>query len=179
MGLFGSIGRGVKRAFVSPAKEKIFDKFTPEQSDLLSQLMGALTGKGGGPQGGLLGEMFGEGGFDAFAAPAKRQFEEEIIPGLAQKFASTGGASLVNSSAFQQQLARAGEDLSARLGEQRGQMQQGQIGQLLGALLGPQFERFYQPEGPSGLSQGIGSVLGGLGTGVGTALGSKVGGGLF
>ena len=189
---FGPVGTGVgalvggiggyfgskSNAFNTKEKETKFDKYTPEQQDLISQLMGALTGQGG-PQGGLLGDLFGDKGFEAFAAPAKRQFNEEIIPDLAERFS---GANAQNSSAFQQQLSKAGSDLSTRLGEARGQLQMNSLQNILSAVLGPQFERYFQPSGPSGLAQGLGAIAGGIGSGLGQGLGQGLGnkfGGMF
>lgn len=157
--------------FTRPGEEKRFDIYTPEQKQLLSQLLGALTGQGG-PQGGLVGDLFGEKGFESYAAPLKRQFQEEIVPGLAERFSSFGGpgaASSQRSSAFQQQLARAGEDLTTRLGELRANQQQALFGNLLSSVLSPQQHIQYQPGGPTGFAQ----ALAGLGQGAAQGLTSQ------
>jgi hypothetical protein len=52
-----------------------------------------------------------------FEAPAKRQFSEEIMPQISERFAGLGA---LNSSGFQQSLAQAGASLSERLAALRG-----------------------------------------------------------
>jgi len=53
----------------------------------------------------------------------QRQFEEQVIPGLAERFTGMGGQ---RSSAFRQQLAGAGGDLAQRLAGLRSQHELGQ-----------------------------------------------------
>lgn len=55
----------------------------------------------------------------AFEAPLMRQFQEQIIPGIAEQFAGLGGLS---SSAFGQQLGSAAAGLTENLGALRGQL---------------------------------------------------------
>ncbi len=164
-GLFGKSGNGL---FTRKGKEQRFERFTPEQQQLTELLRNILSGQGEQPQGGLLGSLFGEGGFDAFAAPAMRQYQEEIVPGLAERFSALGAQ---KSSGFQQALARSGENLATRLGEARGQQQQGLLGALLGQVMQPQFNTQYTPGGPTGLSQGLSGIAGGIGQGLGQGLG--------
>jgi len=90
----------------TPESMSEFERFTPEQQSLISQLMGALTGQGG-PQGGILGDLLGG---DAFAVPEMRRFQEQTIPGIAERFTGLGAGSQ-SSSAFQQALGTAGADL--------------------------------------------------------------------
>jgi hypothetical protein len=54
-----------------------------------------------------------------FAAPYMRQFNEQIVPGLANQFAGTGS---LNSSGFQQALGSAGSDLMERLAALKGNL---------------------------------------------------------
>lgn len=72
---------------------------------------------------------------EAFAAPYMRQFNEQIVPGIAERFA---GAGALSSSGFQQALGQAGAGLAENLASLREGLkfnaaQQGQrgIGDLL------------------------------------------------
>jgi hypothetical protein len=67
----------------------------------------------------------------AFEAPAMRQFNEQIIPGLAERF-SAMGAGAQSSSAFQQALGQAGAGLSERLQALRSGLQMQGVNQALG-----------------------------------------------
>lgn len=60
-----------------------------------------------------------------FEQPALRQFRQQIIPQIAERF---GGLGALSSSGFQQALAGASTDLSERLARIRGEMQQGAAG---------------------------------------------------
>jgi hypothetical protein len=151
-------------------KEKLseFDRFSPEQKALLSQILSALTGEA--PTGGLLGQAFDT---SALERPALRQFYEKTIPSLAERFAGAG-AGAQSSSAFQQALGQAGVDLSERLAAMAQQQRMGLLGPLLGLGLTPQSDRYFQPSGPSGLAQGLGAISGGIGQGLGTGLGAQL-----
>ena len=80
--------------------------------------------------GNYLQQLFGQGdeAMDAFQQPAMNQFQQEIIPQIAERF-SLGNEK--GSSAFQNSLAQAGGNLAAMLNQQRGQMQQQALPQLL------------------------------------------------
>lgn len=82
----------------------------------------------------------------------KKQFNEETIPGLAERFSAMGGGQ--RSSAFQGALGRAGSDLNSQLAALRSQygMQQ------LGMGLRPQFENVMHPAQP-GFLQNVGSSI--------------------
>lgn len=155
---------------------------TQQQQDLISQLLGGLTGQqfGGGPLGAGLQNIFGllsgaPEALEAFQAPALRQFQERIIPGIAEQFS---GAGTGDSSAFGQQLGAAGAGLAERLSAQRGGLQQQALSQLQG-LLGlaqrPQFEPTAIP-GSRGLLQPLAEGLGG---GLGQLGGIGLGGGIL
>lgn len=72
--------------------------------------------------------------YQRFAAPAMRQFNEQIAPGIANRFAGTGSLS---SSGFQNALAGAGADLGERLGSLRAGLQQQGVEQGLGYAQAP------------------------------------------
>lgn len=107
----------------------------------------------------------------AFEAPAMRQFNERIVPGLAERFSAVGGQ---RSSAFPQALSQAGADLSERLSAQRAQLQgqaaQGILGYLNQLLGQKSFENIYQQGGPSFL----GALAPGIGQGLGAGLTSSL-----
>jgi len=79
--------------------------------------------------------------FGPIAEEEQRRYQQQIVPGLAERFTSLGGG---RSSAFQQSLRGAGEDLQARLaalrsrhniGQQQAELAHRGLGQRgLGAL---------------------------------------------
>lgn len=156
---------------------------TQGQQDLIQQLIQGLMGggTGGGPLGAGLGNLQGilsgdPKAFEAFAAPARRQFQEQTIPGIAERFSGQGAQS---SSAFGQQLGAAGAGLEESLSAQRAALQSQALSQLQG-LLGQagqsQFQTFEQQAQP-GFLQSLLSALGQIGGQVGsTALGGGLGG---
>lgn len=165
------------------AATMMMDKFGPKdemtrvntmnrgQRGLLSQLMKML-----GPQGGV-GQGMREGidlqrqymdpssqAVDQFAQPYMNQFNQEIIPGLAERFAgmnAMGGG--LSSSGFGQALGAAGGNLQAQLaqlkaglGQNAAQSLMQQYGGMAGMGLGAQPFAYQQP-GPSmagGMLQG-------------------------
>ncbi len=155
----------------TPGRIEALPSMSQEQMGLLGQLVGGL---GGATQSGLSGlmQLLTGGGEaeQAYTAPAMRQFQEEIVPGLAERFSGMG-AGAQQSSAFQQALGQAGAGLSERLAQQRAGLQQGarsQLAQLLGLGLGTSPFQYQTIPGTEG---GLGKLLGGIGTGVGTGLG--------
>ncbi len=83
----------------------------------------------------------------AFEAPAMRQFNEQIMPGIAEQFAGVGGLS---SSGFQNSAAGAGASLAERLQALRSGLQFQGAGQALGYSQAP----FSQRLGLAGLGLG-------------------------
>jgi hypothetical protein len=82
---------------------------------------------------GWLQDMFNDQGFfDRFEAPLQRQFQEQTVPELANRFAGMGSGGALGSTGFRNQLAREGSNLSTNLAALRGGMQQQAIPQLLG-----------------------------------------------
>lgn len=152
-----------KNLLNTPEKLTNINRFSPEQQQFLNQLLAILSGKE--QPSGLLGQMLNT---DAFEKPAMRQFQEEIIPGLAERFS---GAGAQKSSAFQQALGASAADLEERLAALRQSQMSNVFQSLLGSALTPQFNQYYQPSGPSALSQGLGSLLSGAGQGLGQSLG--------
>ena len=69
--------------------------------------------------------------FNKFEAPMQRQFQEQTVPELANRFASMGSGGSMGSTGFRNQLAREGSNLQTNMAALRGNMQQGAIPQLL------------------------------------------------
>jgi len=141
---------------------------TGGQTDLLSQLMSGLSGgqTGGGALGGGMDFLQNllSGDTSKFEQPLMRQFQEQTIPQLAEKFAGFGGMS---SGSFNQALGQAGAGLSENLGALRGQLGMQGLGQLQGLMgqgLGAKsFENVYRPSTTGfvgGMAPGLGAALG-------------------
>lgn len=62
--------------------------------------------------------------FRNFEAPLQRNFQENTIPELANRFASMGSGGSTGSTAFRNQLAREGSNLHTNIAALRGGMQQ-------------------------------------------------------
>lgn len=75
--------------------------------------------------------------FKSFEAPMQRQFQEQTVPDLANRFASMGSGGSTGSTAFRNQLGREGSNLQTNLAALRGGMQQNAIPQLFGAAQQP------------------------------------------
>jgi len=125
--------------FGEPEKEQQFQRFTPEQQSALDQ---------------LLQQGLGNIGTDAIEGLARKRFQEETIPSLAERFTAMGGGQ--RSSAFQSSLGRAGSDLESQLAalRQQGGMQQ------LGMGLTPRFDTGYRPATQGMLGSGAQSLAG-------------------
>ena len=173
MGLFGSLfGKSHK------AKNQQLPTINPQQSALMNQILSQL----GGPMGqGIsnLGQLLSNdpSAMEQFNAPYMRQFEEEIVPGLAERFAGMGSGAQ-GSSAFGQSLSSAGSGLEEMLaslrGDQQNQAFQSLIG-LYGTSMGIQpFQNMYTP---ASRSSGIlgGALPGMIGMGGKMGLGKMFG----
>jgi hypothetical protein len=69
--------------------------------------------------------------WNKFEAPMMRQFEEETMPGVANRFASQGSGGSLGSTGFRNQAVREGGNLQTNLAALRGGMQQQGVGQSL------------------------------------------------
>lgn len=154
-------------------------------NNVLAQLMGGgAAGNYGQAQNYLSGILSGDPqAFNQFAAPYIQNFEQQIIPGISERFAGMGGGlggGATSSSGFGQALGGAGAQLQAQLANLYGNLRQnaaqqamGQYNYLAGLGLGSRaFENAYQP-GSTGIFGGIGS---GIGQGAGMAAGAKIAG---
>lgn len=181
-----------------PSGYEAFSTFNPQQQQAFTQLMQMLQG-GGSPlfqSGQNVLQRYLTGGpeaYEQFKAPLMRQYREQIIPGIAERF---GGMGAQKSSAFQQALSGSAADLTERLGSLRGQLQMQALPQALQyeqapiqnilQMLGINTQGLVPKQPPwwqqaltglaGGVGQGIGAGLtGGIG-GIGSALGGMLGG---
>lgn len=165
-----------------PKGYNVFSTLNPQQASLLQQLLGSSSGQSGNIQqnplyqsGGNYLQKILSGDTSAFEAPLMRQFNEQIVPGLAERFSGLGSGAQ-SSSAFQQALGSAGADLSERLGALRGNLQMQAAPQALSYaqqpvsniqnLLGLQTQAFSPKQMGFGKQLGLG-LAGGIGEGLG------------
>jgi hypothetical protein len=176
---FGPIGTaigglaGALSGFAGSDKMKKVPTMSKDQQNLLNQLMQML-----GPQG-QLGQGYQQGlglqqqymdpnseTMNQFSQPYIDQFNQQTVPGLAERFAGMGGmGGGLSSSGFGQSLSSAGGNLQnqlaqlkAGLGQQAAQSLMGQYGQM--GQVGLNAQPFgYQQQAPSmagGMLQGWG-----------------------
>jgi len=165
--LFGGVSTNSGRDFLfgAPPETKKLTTMNSGQKALLSQLMKMLN-----PQGGL-GQGMSEGvdlqrqlmdpssqAVDQFAQPYMDQFNQQTVPGLAERFAGMGamGGGL-SSSGFGQALGSAGGNLQNQLaalksglGQQAAQSLMGQYGNMTGQALGQRPFGYVQQQGTQG-----------------------------
>ena len=124
--------------FGQPEQVQQIQKFGPEQEQAFSQILRqALSGMQNPTQ-----------GFEPIAQREMSRFQSQTVPSLAERFTSMGAGGQ-RSSAFAGALGGAGADLGERLGalgSQYGLQRTGQLQQLLGMGLTPQFESMLRPQ---------------------------------
>ena len=170
--------------FGSPDKLKKIATGTPQQealhNNILQQAMG-MQQQGGGYN--LAQQHYnnllqpGNEAYNNFAAPYMQQFNEQTLPGIAERFAG-GGA--LSSSGFGQALGGAASGLQGQLAQLFSQLQgqaagaqTNQYNQLSQQGLNYQPFAYQQQAGSQGM---LAPLLSGLATGVGTAFGGPLGG---
>lgn len=164
--------------FGKNAKTKTKPIYNPQQENVLNQLLGAL---GQQLPSGLQNLQNILGGspehFAAFEAPARRAFEQQTLPTIAERFTGQFGEGSQRSSAFGQALGQAGRELEENLFSSRIGMQGDALSQLL-SILGPATSpRQYQYTTPRrpGFLEGIsGPLLQAAGTALGMYGGAKL-----
>jgi len=180
--------RNVGKFFTgTPEKRENVSTLRPEQEGLYEQLIGAGKGAGAGGAFGTSADYYrnllsdNSADYNAFAAPALRQYNEEIIPGLSEQFAGMGAGGL-SSSGFKNAQIQGATDLSERLGAIRANLrQQGAQGlQNIGQAGLQNFSQNMVTEpGTQGfLSQiapALGTALGSFAGPAGSAIGGMVG----
>lgn len=159
----------------------------PEQEGLYQQLTNAGKGRGAGGAFGdaadyyrsLLGDNSAD--YQAFAAPALRQYNQDIVPGISEQFAGMGAGGL-SSSGFRNAQVQGATDLAERLGSIRANLRQAGAQGL--ANIGSQgLQSFSQnmvtQPGTEGFLSSVAPAIGGaLGTAIGGPIGGFIGSGL-
>lgn len=123
--------------FGSDSKMKQLSNYNPQQNQGLNQIMSMLLGmgkQGGGMQQSMqyLQDLLNPDSetMKQFEEPYMQQFNQETLPGIAEKYAGMGALS---SSGFGQALGGAGANLQSQLAQLksglRGQAAQGLMGQ--------------------------------------------------
>lgn len=162
--------------FGSKPKTERISTLSPQQQQFQNQIfniLGLLGGEGGGVTSSLdlLQQLLdpesqAAAGFDAVA---RQEFQDQIIPQIAERFA---GAGALSSSGFGQALGAGAAGLESQLAQMRSQRQMGAAGSLidvfggLGARgLGTDEFAIQQTPGSAGfLSTVLGPALGSLAT---------------
>lgn len=143
----------------TPEQLQQVPRFTEPQQDIFSQL------QQGGAEG--IPDIFQQlismltqdpEAAKQFEAPAMRQFHEEIVPTIAERFTTQFGTGSKSSSGFRQALGAAGAGLAEKLQAQRGGRQQNAITQLMQMIqtgLTPQHDTLLRPRQPGLLETGL------------------------
>ena len=127
--------------FFSSKKDKMkkFEQFTPEQQQLFQRIM-QMTGEGSDLDQGY-GDSISQlqeyldpssAAYQRFAAPYMQQFEQETIPGIAERFAGQGAmGGALSSSGFGQALSSAGSNLQTQLAGMKTDLQRQAMNDLM------------------------------------------------
>lgn len=158
--LMGLLGFGASKMGQSQkTKSTQYPTMSPEQQQFQDQILKLLGG-----------ELGGEEDFESFAAPYKRQFNEETIPGISERFAGLGGLS---SSGFTQSLGQAGAGLSEKLASLQQMLKRQKFQSLLPFAFQSRFHTdIEKPQQGNWLSDLLGPILQGYGGQLGSNLGS-------
>lgn len=165
--ILSSMGEG--GFFGKPGEFQQLPTMTPEQQQLMQNIMGGV-GQGMDFYQGILGGDTTQ--LEKLSAPLTRQFEREIVPGIAGRFA---GGNSMRGSAFQNALGRAATDLETNIGS----LQANLLNQAAGGLTGmaglglqPTFQNIYRPQTPGGIDA-LGQGLGAMGAGYAQGYGAQ------
>ena len=119
-GGMGAFGSSFKDFLIgTPGKYQPMTKLTPEQQNVAGSLYSKLNQYG--TSGMDYYNKILSGDTSQFEAPLMRQFNEQVVPGLAERF-TKAGAGAQQSSAFGQQMGAAGSGLMESLGALRGKL---------------------------------------------------------
>lgn len=145
-------------------KTKKLETLSPEQKQILQQLLGNIQGLGG--QGGygqatnLLQQYLDPSSeiYGGFEAPYRQEFEQQTIPNLAERFAGQGAqGGALSSSGFGQAIGAAGANLQTDLARMKSGLQRqsiqdilGQYSTMTGQGLGIQPFMYYNKPGSQG-----------------------------
>lgn len=177
--------------FGSPDKLKKVATGTKEQQALHNSILGqamGMQGTGGGYDlaqnyfNNFLGENQQQA-YDQFSQPYLQQFNEQILPQIAERFA---GAGALSSSGFGQALGGAASGLQSQLAQlfswlqsQAAAQQYNQYNQLSQTGLNYQPFAYQKKQGSGGfLAPLLGGISTAMGGPIGAALGQGIGGGI-
>jgi len=124
--------------FGQPEQVQQTQRFGPQRQQAFSQIL----------QQALSGLQNPSAGFQPIADKAMNQFQTQTVPSLAERFTSMGQGGQ-RSSDFSSAIGGAGADLGRDLSAQESQyglQRGGQLQQLLGMGLTPQFESSFRPQ---------------------------------
>lgn len=176
--------------FGKPDKLKKIATGTKEQQALHNSILAQAMGMSQGGGYDLANQYFNNflGGnqqeaFNQFSQPYLQQFEEQMLPQIAERFA---GAGALSSSGFGQSLGGAASDLQSQLAQlfsqlqsQAAQQQYGQYNQLAQTGLNYQPFAYNKQAGSTGfLAPLLGGVATAMGGPIGGAIGGAIGGGI-
>lgn len=160
--------------FGSKSKMKPFDKGSLNSLQDISQSGGLGNNQLYGAGSNYLQQLLSNSpeAFQHFEAPFMQNFEQNIVPGIAERFAGAGtGAGASSSSALYNSLAQAGKNLQVDLAGLRGGLQSQGLNQALNYAQQPIQNRlgaansiqnqFYEIPGQNGLIQSLLNALGG------------------
>lgn len=181
--LFGSKPKMKRQTLLQPGQQEGLNQLL--QNPLASN---PLYKQGSNYLQNLLGG--GNEAYQQFEQPLLDQFQQQIIPQIAERFAGMGtGAGASSSSGLNQSLSQGMKDLGSILGQQRANLTAGSLGQasqyaqqpinnLLSALGIRSFQP-YQTSGTQGLvpplaSGALAGITGGLGMGLGNMFGQNI-----
>lgn len=165
----------------TPEKRENVSLLREEQEPLYQQLVNAGLDEGAGGAFGTAADYYrnllsdNPEDMQAFAAPAMRQFNQDIAPGISEQFAGMGSGGLT-SSGFKNAQIQAGTDLAERLGAIRANLRQaGAAGlQNIGQLgLGNYSQNMVTQPGTEGF---LGAVAPAVGNILSTAIGGPAAG---
>jgi hypothetical protein len=190
-GLLGGLGGLFGGGKEKKPKLKQLPTLSPLQQQVLNAYLsqaGAMGGTGGtfGMAQRNLSDLLSPDSqaFDRFSAPLMQQFQEEILPGIAERFAAGAPGGALSSSGFAQALGGAGARLQTQLAalreslrQQAGQTSLDQYNRMVGLGLGvPSFALGERPGSPSFGQSLLTSVLGGMSPGSISGIGQSLGG---
>jgi hypothetical protein len=175
-----------------PSRENIYN---PEQQQTLDyvnrQARSGITGNRGYQLGqDYINNLLSNDpqAYAAFEAPYRQQFEQQVIPGIGERYAGMGAGSQ-SSSAFRNELAQAGGNYTTGLAALRAQMQMNALPQALSYAQAPMQNLaqlgqvglnrspYQEREGSTGILAPLAGAFGEAAMGpMGAAVGSGLGG---
>lgn len=149
--LFGTSAKPTTKPLYLPGQENVLEQLLQGAQQQIPSGLRNLQNILGGD----------EETFKAFQRPARRAFEQETLPSIAERFTGMFGPGSQQSSAFGQALGTAGRELEENLLSSRIGMQQNALSQLLSLLsagLSPRQYEYTQPREP-GLLENVGTEV--------------------